>query len=55
MRFTRLWELAFELFDLLHLLDIIHLSLRSSGFELDQVLQTTPLRYLTRTGKFFTR
>ena len=46
-----LWELAFDWFDWLHLLDIIRLSLRSNEFESVQLLQMTPT-YLTRTGKF---
>ena len=55
MRFIHLWELAFDWFDWVYLLDIIHLSLKSREFELVQLLQTTSIRYLTQTFKFFSR
>ena len=55
MRFIHLWELAFDWFDWVYLLDIIDLSLKSREFELVQLLQTTSIRYLTQTFKFFSR
>ena len=47
--FIHLREFAFYWFDWLHLLDITHLSVASSECELAKVLETKPIRYLTRT------